>query len=49
MNKFIKSLKKYKERIPRNTLKTIRGQALSGDLEGAKKGLEKALIKYNIN
>ena len=49
MNKFIKSLKCYKGQLPRNVLKTIRGQALSGDLEGAKKGLEKALNKYNIN
>ena len=45
MNKFIKNLKKYKEILPRNVLKTIRGQALNGDLEGARKGLEKALEK----
>lgn len=49
MNKFIIELKKYRRTLPKNTLKTIRGQALAGDLEGAKKGLEKALIKYNIN
>lgn len=45
MHKFLKELRKYKEKIPRNTLKTIRGQALSGDIEGARKGLEKALEK----
>lgn len=49
INKFIKSLKNYRGLLPSNILKTIRGQALSGDLEGARKGLEKALIKYNIN
>lgn len=49
MNRFIKSLKNYRSRLPSNILKTIRGQALNGDLEGAKKGLEKALNKYNIN
>lgn len=49
MSKFIKSLKNYRGRLPSNILKTIRGQALNGDLEGAKKGLEKALNKYNIN
>lgn len=48
MHKFLKELRKHKEKIPRNTLKTIRGQALSGDLEGAKKGLEKALEKEKI-
>lgn len=47
--KFIKELKNYRGRLPSNVLKTIRGQALNGDLEGAKKGLEKALIKYNID
>lgn len=49
MSKFIKNLKNYRGRLPSNTLKTIRGQALNGDLEGAKKGLERALNKYNIN
>ena len=43
MNNFIKDLKKYRGILPRNTIKTLRGQALSGDLEGAKKGLEKIL------
>lgn len=49
MNRFIRSLRNYRGRLPNNILKTIRGQALNGDLEGAKKGLEKALNKYNIN
>ena len=49
MSRFIKSLKNYRGRLPSNVLKTIRGQALNGDLEGARKGLNKALYKYNIN
>ena len=49
INKFIKSLRNYRGRLPSNILKTIRGQALNGDLDGAKNGLEKALNKYNIN
>lgn len=39
--KFIKDLKKYRREIPKQQLKTIRGQALSGNLEGAKLGLKK--------
>ncbi len=46
MNKFIRKLKKNREILPRNILKTIRGQALSGDLDGAIKGLDTALKKY---
>lgn len=41
--KFIKSLKSYRGKMPKQTIKTIRGQALSGDLEGAKLGLKKVL------
>jgi hypothetical protein len=39
--KFIKDLKMYRGEIPKQVLKTLRGQALSGDVEGAKKGLKK--------
>jgi hypothetical protein len=38
---FIKKLKQYKELLPKNAIKTLRGQALAGDLLGAEKGLEK--------
>lgn len=38
-----KKLKTYVDRIPRNTLLTIRGQALSGDLIGAEVGLARTL------
>ncbi|WP_350343248.1 hypothetical protein PRVXT_002540 [Proteinivorax tanatarense] len=40
---FIKSLGGYRELLPRQTLKTLKGQALSGNLEGAKKGLQRKL------
>lgn len=43
INIFIKSLKKYRHRLSKQQLKTIRGQILSGDLAGAKKGLAKLL------
>lgn len=46
MNDFIIELKRYRRALPRNVLKTIRGQALGGDLEGARKGLKSALDKY---
>ena len=39
--KFIKNLKGYRGKIPKQTIKTLRGQALSGNLEGAIKGLKK--------
>lgn len=47
MNDFIFELKRYRRTLPRNILKIIRGQALAGDLDGAKKGLKKALHKYS--
>jgi len=40
---FAKRLKTYVDRIPRNTILTIRGQALSGDLIGAEVGLARLL------
>jgi hypothetical protein len=41
INRFIKRLEHYKGRIPTHQIKTLRGQALAGDLAGAKKGLER--------
>lgn len=46
MNEFVLKIKKYRGILPKNTLKTIRGQALAGDIEGAEKGLKKAVEKY---
>ena len=40
---YIKELKIYKDVLPKQTIKTLRGQALTGDLAGAKKGLIKVL------
>jgi len=37
--KFVMELKRYKDVLPKQTIKTLKGQALSGDLGGAKKGL----------
>ncbi|MFZ3578825.1 hypothetical protein [Virgibacillus sp. DJP39] len=41
--KFVTNLKVYKDVLSRQTLKTIKGQALSGDMEGARKGLNTVL------
>lgn len=35
--------------MERNTFKTIRGQAINGDLEGARKGLMRILDKEMMN
>ena len=45
INIFITCLKKYRDRLSKQQLKTLRGQALSGNLSGAKKGLTKLLRK----
>ncbi|WP_165000864.1 hypothetical protein [Xylanivirga thermophila] len=42
---FIKLLKDYRGILPRQTIKTLRGQVLAGDIEGAKKGLKKEVSK----
>lgn len=44
---FIRSLKNY--RLTKHQIKTLRGQALAGDLEGAQKGLEKAVAMNASN
>ena len=49
MNSFIKELKQYRHILPKQTISTLRGQALSGDLEGAIKGLQTALNKKQSN
>lgn len=38
LTQFLKTLKKYKYILKRQELLTLRGQALNGDLVGAKKG-----------
>jgi len=46
---FILTLKDYRNILPRQTLKTIRGQALAGDVAGAKKGLQKLIKERTMN
>ena len=46
--KFIKDSESYKCSIPKQTYKTIRGQALAGDLDGAHRGLQKVLERERI-
>jgi len=46
MNEYLKILKKYREKLTKQQLLTLRGQVLKGDYEGFKKGLKK-LIKIN--
>lgn len=42
---FIIELKRYRRKVPKQVIKTLRGQALAGDLIGARKGLKKILGK----
>lgn len=42
---FLRHLKAYRHRIPKQTLKTLRGQALAGDVDGAIRGLAHILKK----
>ena len=45
MKVFIKELSKYRSCLTIQRIKTLIGQALSGDLVGAKKGLEKIKLR----
>lgn len=47
MNEFIKSLRSAQ--ITPQQRKTLRGQALAGDLKGAKKGLQRLLSAKESN
>ena len=42
---FINGLKKVRHLLPKQTVKTIRGQAIAGDIQGAMKGLISSLNK----
>lgn len=46
MNEYLKLLKKYRKRLTRQQLLTLRGQILSGDIDGFKKGLKKLVKKH---
>lgn len=43
INQFVKSLATHRNKLSKQQIKTLRGQALSGDLEGAHRGLEKIM------
>lgn len=45
---FIKKLGRYRNILTKQQIKTIKGQALSGDLEGAEVGLERLLAKQTL-
>jgi len=45
--KVIEELGKHRKTMPRQTLKTIRGQAIAGDVEGASKGLNREIKKLD--
>lgn len=45
IHRFVKRLAAYKGRIPPQQLKTLRGQALAGDVAGAQRGLERTCKK----
>lgn len=46
MREFLTELKKFKNKLPINTYRTLKGQALSGDVEGAIKGLKRIKTLY---
>lgn len=40
---FLKDLRNQKQKLSKQQYKTIRGQALAGDVQGASKGLRKLM------
>ena len=44
-NNFLTALKRHDEDLTQQEYKTLRGQALAGDVEGAIKGLERILSR----
>ena len=49
INQFMKELKEHRHNLPKQTISTLRGQAVSGNVEGAIKGLQTALNKHLSN
>ena len=47
LESFIRSLKRYQ--LTKQQIKTLRGQALAGDLAGAQKGLERMATRHENN
>ena len=46
INRILKNLGDLRSTIPTQTLKTIRGQAIAGDIKAARKGLNREMKKY---
>ena len=44
---FIRELKQYRHYLTKQQIKTLRGQAMSGETEAARKGLQTLLQKQN--
>lgn len=49
MKEAFELLKDYKHRLTKQQYKTFKGQILSGDIEGFRKGLFKLILKREIN
>jgi len=43
ISRFIKYLKKHKGMLTKKQFKTLKGQALSGNINGAEKGIQKII------
>ena len=43
LDEFMRLLKRNRENLTRQQFSTIRGQAIYGDIEGAKRGLDRVL------
>lgn len=48
MNTFVKGLDYYRQYLTKQQIKTLKGQALSGNILGAQKGLIKILNKADL-
>jgi len=48
VDKFITKLKRYKSILTKQQLKTLRGQAIKGEVEAAEKGLNHMLKKLDL-
>ena len=46
LNSFMKKLKNNRPYLSKQQYRTIKGQALSGDIDGAQKGLNSLLRRY---
>lgn len=47
MKNFFRKLKNNRHKLTKQQFRTVKGQAVSGDLHGAEKGLDKLLKQYD--